>query len=208
MKNINLKTFFWIFIPLSILIWFVILLFSGIQLGATWSAISKLPLVITIDLAIFALFVKLGWKLSFLQGWLVPYPVLEGSWKGEITTNWVNEEGSSPNPISVIVVIKQSFLHISCKMFTRESSSQSDVASFILEADSNKRMLAYTFTNTPIVGVRDRSGMHRGTALLDIIQKPERELIGEYWTNRNSVGSIRVEFFSNELLEKFPDSTP
>lgn len=207
MSNINIKIFLWIFVPLSILIWFIILLFSGTPLVPTWPAISKVPLVITVELLLYALFAKWGWRISFLQGWLVPFPILEGSWRGQIQSTWEHGEAISANPLACVLVIKQSFLHTSCTLFTRESSSSSDKAAFILEPESNEKSLTYSYTNTPQVGVRDRSHVHRGTALLRIVNKPGRELLGEYWTNRGSAGSMEFKFETYELWEKFPEDT-
>ena len=48
--------------------------------------------VVTLDTIVMFLFTKLVWKWKLLYSWLVPFPNLNGTWKGEIKTNWIDEK--------------------------------------------------------------------------------------------------------------------
>jgi len=208
MKNIKMENFFWAFLIVSVLAWLAILLCSGIELKFSWEAFKALPDVVSVDLVVWGLFVKWGWKLPMFQGWLVPFPVLEGTWHGTLKSTWINPETSKPlGEIPMVLVIKQTFTTICCTIhtFTQESSSQSYAASFLIDEESGTKQLVYVYTNRPKAGVRHRSPVHDGTALLRVIENPGKMLQGEYWTNRQTTGDIELKFRCKELLETFPE---
>lgn len=208
MKNLKMENFVWAFLIVSVLAWVCILAMSGVKLELSWEAMKVLPDVVTVDLLVWGFFVKWGWKWKIFQDWLVPFPVLEGTWQGTFKSTWINPEtnaalGESP----MVLVIKQTFTNVCCTIHThtQESSSQSYAASFLLDEESDARKLVYAYTNRPKAGVRHRSAVHDGTALLRVIDNPKRMLEGEYWTNRKTTGDIQLTFRSKELLETFPD---
>src|SRR5262249_21393615 len=63
------------------------------------------------------------WKLPFLHGWLVKRPVLTGTWRAELRSNWKDASGGSIPPIEGYVVIRQTFLNLSLRLLTKESGS-------------------------------------------------------------------------------------
>ena len=206
MKNLNVKAFIWVLVLLSVLIWAVVLYITGAELEVTWKAMRQLPTVVSIDVVLWLLFVKWGWKCRMFQKWLVPFPCLEGTWEGTIQTIWNDPETRNiPGTVPVILVIKQSFIAISCVMYSQEMTSRSYAAEFLIDTEANSKKITYTYTSTPRVTVRDRSVVHDGTALLDIITSPDFALRGEYWTNRKSAGEITLRFRSKELLQGFPN---
>jgi hypothetical protein len=142
--------------------------------------------------------------MPLLQGWLVPFPDLQGTWQGEIRTTGKDLHGD-PNgtPIPVILVIKQDYSSLSCTMHTITSESRSTAAQLSHDLDGTIRM-AYNYTNRPKAVVRDQIPMHDGAAILRLVLHPKRCLEGEYWTNRRSIGDISVKFRSRLLLEEFP----
>src|SRR5260370_906911 len=88
------------------------------RIGATFVLFSDgikmfklLPTVVTADGIAVAIFVKWLWRLSPLNGWLVPFPDLNGTWQGTIQTTWIDPKtGVCPPPVPVILCIKQSFV--------------------------------------------------------------------------------------------------
>ena len=124
MKNIKIKTALWILLALSFLLFYVIYYVQGSPDFNLKTIFQILPKVVSIDLVIFGLFVSFLWQLPIFRNWLVPFPNLNGTWKGEIQTTWTDPEtGERPGPIPAILTIKQSFLHISCVMRTAEMTS-------------------------------------------------------------------------------------
>jgi hypothetical protein len=205
MKNIKQEVVTWIQLITFIAIWVLLILLSTRALSISWEAVKLLPEVVTIYTILYLLFVKWAWRLSFLQGWLVPFPDLEGTWQGTLQTTWQNPEtAATPLPIPLILVIKQSFETISCVLYTKESSSYSTAALLSEEDDSGIKRLSYVYTNTPELTARGRSPIHDGAAILKIITAPERTLQGEYWTNRKTTGTISLTFRSKKLFESFP----
>src|SRR5713226_3474836 len=126
MKNIRQEVITWIQLIAFVAIWIILILFSTQELSISWESVKLLPEVVTIYTILYLIFVKWGWRLPLLQGWLVPFPDLEGTWQGTLQTTWQNPETSStPLPIPIIFVVKQSFETISCVLYTKESSSYS-----------------------------------------------------------------------------------
>jgi hypothetical protein len=206
MKNLNAKVFIWVLVVVSVLVWIGVLRINGTELKVTWKAMRQLPAVVSIDVMLWLLFVKWGWKYRIFQKWLVPFPNLEGTWEGTLQTIWSDPEtGNISGTIPVILVIKQSFISISCVMYSQEMTSRSHAAEFLIDSEANLKKLTYTYTSIPRVTVRDRSVVHNGTVLLNIITSPDLALYGEYWTNRKSAGEITLKFRSKELLQDFPN---
>jgi len=209
MRNINFKALIWIAVICGIAAWLTMLLINSEPVELSFASLKYVSSAVIFDLFLWFLFVKWGWRFRLFQGWLVPFPVLHGTWHGTINSMWVDEKtGERPPPISVVLVIKQSFLRVDCEVLshTEESSSRSYAAEFLINVESGAKSLLYSYANRPRVAVRDRSPMHDGTALLEIISKPDRRLLGEYWTNRGTVGEINLSFYSKDLQETFPET--
>jgi len=206
MKNIRQEAKTWIQLGAFVAVWIILILFSTRGRSISWEVLELLTEVVTIYTVLYLIFVKWGWRLPFLQGWLVPFPDLEGTWQGTLETTWQNPEtGATPPPVPIVLVIKQSFEAISCVLYTKESSSYSSAALLNEEDDSGIIRLSYVYTNTPVLNARGRSPIHDGAANLRIITTPERSFEGEYWTNRKTTGTISLKFRSRKRLEKFPD---
>ncbi|MCX5727202.1 MAG: hypothetical protein NT030_08630 [Candidatus Saganbacteria bacterium] len=207
MKNLNTKIFIWIFVIVSVIIWWLVILNSGYKVTGAWNAIKLLPTVVTIDAIIWVIFTKWGWKIKIFQSWLVPFPCLEGTWKGIIKTTWKDPTtGASPAPITIYLVIRQSFLHISCVMYSEEMESASFSAEFMIDSETNIKRLAYNYISKPKEAFRERSSIHYGTVLLTIVSQPKYSLKGGYWTDRKSTGDIELQFKTRKLIESFPNT--
>jgi len=206
MKNIKDEAVIWGQFIAFIVIWSVILFATNTPLKINFEAIKKLPEVVTVYTVLFFVFTKWVWRIPQLQGWLVPFPDLEGTWEGTLKTTWIDPKTKkTPVPIPLILVIRQSFNSINCVMYTKESNSYSTTANFMNDDESGIKRLSYVYTNRPDASIRDRSAVHDGAAILTIVSKPKRELEGEYWTSRKTTGSINLMFKTKELLEGFSD---
>lgn len=167
-----------------------------------FGAISK---VVSTELFIVYLFSQFCWKWKMFKGWLVLFPDLNGTWKGEIQSTWKNPKTNErPDPIPAILTIKQSFFNISCVMRTAEMTSHSVLSDFKLDKDNQIKRLIYTYDSNPLQTVKDRSPQHCGTMIFNIIEKPQLKLDGEYWTGRKTTGNIQMEHWKKELLDYYP----
>lgn len=205
-KNLNIKIFVYVLLGLSVFFWYGIALVSGQDISKLWSFFKLLPKVVTADLLIFFVFSRWGWKLKFFQGWLVPFPDLNGTWQGVVKTTWIDPEtNASPAPIPVILTIKQTFTHISGVMRTAEMVSYSFAEDFRLDGENQIRQLIYSYSSNPKLTVAERSAPHYGTIILDIINTPQRKLKGQYWTARKSTGEVELDYREKKLLDDFPN---
>ena len=206
MQNITIRNSLYVLVGISGIIWFGLAVLNELDLSKAKDFFGLVPKVVSLDLLIIALFVKWGWRFNIFRGWLVPFPNLNGTWVGSIYSDWVNPEtGEKPEPIPVMLTIKQSFFHISCVMHTGEMNSSSYSEGFVIDADRQIKLLAYSYTSRPRVSLSERSTPHDGTAVFQIIEYPSKKLKGRYWTERMTKGEIILEFHSSDILEELPD---
>ena len=93
---------------------------------------------------IYVLFTSWAWRWRPFYGWLIPFPDLEGTWRGTVVSTWRNPEtGQAPPPIEAMLVIRQKFDSISCTLFTAESESQSNAAALQLEEGSDRKITQF-----------------------------------------------------------------
>ncbi len=204
MKNIKEEALLWVRLGGFVGIWVAILYLTGTGFVINWEALKKLPDVITVYVILSFIFTRWLWRLRLLQDWLVPFPDLQGTWEGELTSTWKDPAtGQGIPPMPATLVIRQTFSSISCVLFTPESDSYSTAAQINRDDDSGILRLSYNYTNRPKATLRDRSAIHDGAALLRIISVPKRVLEGEYWTSRCTTGDVSLRFRSRELSEQF-----
>lgn len=204
MKNLNLKPFLFILLAFSGLVWFCIATVSGLNMQNLVDFMRPIPKVVTTDVLLVGIFMKWLWRWQLLQGWLVPFPDLNGTWQGHIQTNWKDAEGRTPGPIPTILTIKQTFGRMSCVMRTGEMESHSYLEGFCIDKEAQIRRLCYSYTSKPKAALRSRSTPHDGTMLFNIIGTPVRKLEGEYWTQRQTNGSVALIFRDKELVDELP----
>lgn len=204
MRNLNLKPFLFILLLCSALIWFAVAAATGLNLHSFLDFLRPIPSVVSADLVLVGVFVKWLWRWRPLQGWLVPFPDLNGTWQGHIQTTWKDSKDNTPSPIPTILTIKQTFLRTSCVMRTAEMESHSYVEGFCIDDDAQIRRLCYCYTSKPRSALRDRSTPHDGTMLFNIVGNPVRKLEGEYWTQRHTTGTVTLTFRTEQLLDELP----
>lgn len=158
-------------------------------IGFVFDCIGKSATSITVLSGLFCTYM---WKLKIFQKWLVLIPDLNGIWNGRIDSDWINPEtNEKPPTISAKLTIKQTLFKISCVLETKESSSCSLIANFVMDSDNQKNQLVYTYQNDPKQTIQNRSRIHYGTAILNIKRKKNSMLLeGDYWTGRNTSGSM------------------
>lgn len=198
MGHLNVRMVISILVATTILVWGIILLISGVKLTGSWDAITKLPQVVTIEVFLWFGFRRWFWRAKLFQGWLVPFPNLQGKWEGELKSTWINPEtGEGVQPIRVEMSIVQDFSHICCSIRTGESTSKSYIANFNLDSESCTKYLIYSYANKPRAEVRNRSEMHNGTAYLEVLNNGTK-LKGDYWTDRKTTGELELRKMENE----------
>lgn len=152
-------------------------------------ALSSISTTISINIVIWLLFIKWGWKWKIFHPWLVPFPNLSGNWTGFIKSNW---EGAKNEPIPTSITITQTFFNVQVKIKTEESRSYSIGAAFDIDKERGYNQLFYSYLNTPKSGVRERSEIHYGTTILNFEGSKVSKMEGEYWTSRETTGEIEL----------------
>ena len=207
MQNINTKIGLYLLLVVSFLLFYGMYYIEGSPTFNLKTIIQILPRVVSIALTLYLLFVCYLWKLCIFKHWLVPFPNLNGTWKGEIRTTWIDPEtGERPKAIPAILTIKQSFLTVSCVMRTAEMTSRSLVSNFVLDKQNQLERLIYTYDSNPIETVKERSPQHCGTMSFDIPREPKKNMLrGGYWTGRKTTGNVEMSFWKKELMDHYPE---
>jgi len=207
MKNLNMMPFIYLLAGFSTAALVVAALIQGVDLRDFVAVGRLIPIVATADGIAFFIFTSCLWRWALFQGWLVPFPDLNGTWEGHIQTNWIDAEGKAPTPIPAILTIKQTFGRMSCVMRTPEMESHSYLEGFCIDRAGQVRKLCYSYTSRPKAILRDRSTPHDGTILLNIIGQPVQKLEGEYWTQRLTAGTVSLRYLRAELLDEMPQKS-
>ena len=217
MTNSNIKPFIYILIPPSLILWGILAALKGFEwrivdskgfnLSQMTALLEAIPIVITVNILFSWLFVKWLWKWKHFQGWLVPFPNLNGTWVGTIRSDWVNRETDKTIPsIPAIMTIKQNFLKISCVMKTQEMRSDSYTGEFRIDSDHQIKQLIYIYSSRPLSEpkIKKRSALHDGSVVLEIVENSVRKLEGRYWTDRGTTGEIDFEFRESRIRDQLP----
>lgn len=204
MKNINFKAFIFITVVVSIAIYLIFLFTAGVENLRVVDYLLIVPKVASIVFILTIIFSKWMWKWSIFYDWLVPFPNLNGTFKGFIHSTWVDPyTGIKPEPIPCILSIKQSFMRISCVMRTAEMTSYSFSESFDLDKDKQMKRISYSYDSNPKSNVQQRSPKHSGTIKFSISENP-LSLMGEYWTERKTTGDIELSFWKKDIAQIYP----
>lgn len=203
-NSLNLKWALSGVVGLAIIIWIGILLIKGVEVADSWKAIKEIPTVIGWLTPAVVWFISRGWRSCIFKGWLVLIPDLNGTWEGEFRSEWVDPQtGIKIPPKKAYLVIKQTLFETHCCQMTEESKSYSRAAIVQTAPDGNLRILEFTYSNTPRVSVQHRSQAHYGACSIEVIDKPDRKLVGKYWTERLTKGELEFSFQSKEMRQQY-----
>lgn len=179
------------------------------NLGTLESWVFVIPKVITIQLVFYIIFKYYAWKWWIFSKWLVPFPDLTGTWLGNIQSSWINPETKKQiNQIPCMITITHNYKNITIKVHTGEMISDSFSEELYFDRETNTKRLSYTYTSKPNLLLADRSPMHEGTAVLELIENEKMRLKGYYFTGRKTTGIIDVIFKSRILLDSIPEEVP
>jgi hypothetical protein len=205
MKHLKLNHLLYGLVVASFIFYFIILKVQPVDQPSFLNYLKVVPTVVTCDTILGFVFIKYLWRLRIFRGWLVPFPNLNGSYKGFIQTTWEDElTKERPNPVPATLTISQSLLRISCVMRTSEMTSYSFIGDFILDPDEQVNKLAYSYSSEPKQVVIERSPCHLGTTVFEIEETPKIRLVGQYWTGRKTTGTIEMRYWKKTKIATFP----
>jgi hypothetical protein len=192
-------------------------LFAAVLLGLSYSGLYDLndPLrfmraysvALSVTTAVVGLLLWQGWKIPIFQGWLILVPSLNGTWEGDLSSDWVNPETNEGiAPIKSILVIRQTLFGISCVVRTGEMTSFSISAGIERDKNNHIEKLVYTYRSEPKASVSKRSAIHHGTAVLEFGRSPNWVLSGRYFTERKTTGELKLAFRDRKTNTQLTDA--
>lgn len=188
-------------IYVAVLAWTVVLYVNHEAIKSAW--LQSLSTVITIVLYAVMAFDLWLWKIPLLHGWFVKRPVIDGTWKVEIRSNWKNPAtGAGIGPVEGYMVIRQTFSTLSLRLLTEESSSELVGTEIVCSADG-LYCVSGVYRNEPRFQVRERSAIHYGAVWLRIIDEPLMKVIGHYWTDRETAGEMELSHRQKKSFQTF-----
>lgn len=164
---------------------------------------------VTLELMLWAPFTKWAWKWRIFRPWLVTVPVLHGTWRGFLYSNWINPQtGAKPDPIPTQLSICQTLFSLRCTQRTGESISTSFGEEILVDSNDPALIeLVYCYRNLPDERVRGRSTVHEGACILRFSKSNGPQLAGSYWTNRRptpTTGDLRLDRAGSDPVDALP----
>lgn len=161
---------------------FILLIFSLFNI----SIIKVFTFSLGIELIIILIF-YFGWrkiwkKFTYFNNY---FPDLNGEWQVDI--KWIR--GDKEGIKKGIIHIKQSLLNISMELETDESESSTLVVIPKKDQESGRVILYYIYENTPQFK-QTNIDSHKGTAILKLSLKNSDTLSGNYFTDRQTKGTL------------------
>ncbi len=188
-------------IYIAVLAWTAVLYINHEAITSEW--LKPLSTVITIVLYAVMAFDLWLWRLPFLHSWFVKRPVIDGIWKVEIRSKWVNTatQAAIP-PVEGYMIVRQTFSNLSMRLLTAESSSEL-VGTEIVCSSDGLYCVSGVYRNEPRFEVRDRSTIHYGAVWLQISEEAQKSISGHYWTDRESAGEIHLTDQRKKKFQNF-----
>ena len=175
-------------------------------------ALAYLPTALGLGVVAFDLWL---WKIPGVQR-LTGRPRVDGTWIATLQPHPDSHipPGGNRGPIDAAVIIEQTYWSLAVTLLTAESASHSISAAIRLNSDSReRRLLAYTYQNSPKQQHRPRSLPHVGASQLHVAGSKPNMLSGSYWTDRLTVGDMELRHFNRRtdyttLAEVLHDAGP
>jgi hypothetical protein len=194
----------YVLVGLLAALWFILLLLQGVNPGLAF--FKPLSSVVGATGILLVVFDRWLWRVRILHPWFVGVPVINGTWRGEIVTTWVDTKtGSPPPPIETYIVIRQTLSRVQMNLVTKESQSDLLAGSIVKDGKGVYRLTGI-YLNTPKAQVRHRSEIHYGGVVLQIQGDPPQALEGGYWTDRLSRGDLKFTRRVSRLCCGFDDA--
>jgi hypothetical protein len=200
MRELHVTAFVWTVTA----VWVVILVLH--RLTVPTGALNWISDVSAVVVALMLVFERWLWRWRIFRGWLVRRPDIHGTWRVSFESNYEGVENDGGTRRSGVLVARQTLLSLDVRLFTAESTSVSVAAEVVEEGEGG--VVAYVYRNEPRVSVRMRSPMHYGAARLIVGELKPSAMMGEYWTDRGTVGEMSCFGRENRLAHEYSGEQP
>lgn len=151
------------------------------------------------------------WTIFFAYGWrwcglkhIFYRPDINGTWGGELCSNWKNENNEVIPPMPFYMIVRQNFLTIHITTFTDKSCSLSYSESFNLNKKNGRKNLSYLYRAETTQGSNALLEQNGATELRLI--KQDKSLEGVYWSNAKTAGKIKVRLISKACVDSYEEA--
>ncbi|HEV3262824.1 MAG TPA: hypothetical protein VG013_38675, partial [Gemmataceae bacterium] len=173
---------------------------SAIELTIHSSLHPVYALASSFSAAVFGVFMALLlfdlwlWRLRLVPRWMADRPVLDGTWRAELTVVWRDKDGSERDTaFDGHMVVYQRYSTVSMRLMTDTSYSRLIASELTAEKDQSYTFGA-VYQATPSLEARrmqDRR-IHYGGMILVCQGRLPDMLHGHFWTDEFSRGTIRL----------------
>ncbi|MBS1725462.1 MAG: hypothetical protein JST51_01990 [Armatimonadetes bacterium] len=199
-KQLAIKTIY----VVAILTWAGFLYAIKNPLDSGW--LKPAGFVLGLITTIVSVFEQSLWKLRFLHPWLVKVPNLNGTYAGTLSSDWTDPQtGNKVGAVDSFISVHQTLSEVTVRLFTEQSASVS-VASSLADTKDGIWNLVFVYRNEPVLSIQKESRIHHGGARLTVEGKNQGILIGNYWTDRNTIGELQFEKKSSCLSKSFAEA--
>jgi SMODS-associating 2TM, beta-strand rich effector domain len=194
----------WTIVGITGVIWAALIL-TGVVSGNT-DAFSTIADVVPLLLLAAYVVERWLWRIGPFPR-LIGVPMLVGTWEGELVTQWVDgKTKASPAPKRAYLAVSQTMTTIAVRLLTDESVSD-QLAGAIAKTAGEGRAISYLYLNKPAIGRRTTtSPMHHGAAILTILDGQATRLEGDYWTERESKGTLAFGAHAAAVARTFAEA--
>lgn len=173
---------------------------SGGHLQSAW--LRFYSIAVTLLLVLLGAWDRFLWRLPPAQSLSGVPRNLHGTWKGELSSHWVDPStGKTPPVKTAYLVVRQTVSSVTVSLLTDESASRSSFGR--VTSDTDEICLDYMYLNTPDNSLQHRSRIHHGSTSLRVSGKPAARLQGHYWTDRDSRGALDFTVRTPKLADAF-----
>jgi hypothetical protein len=155
----------------------------------------------TLIIVYWGFYFKWGWKYPILKK-IFYRPNLNGTWTGELITDWKKENGESIGPIHFFIVIRQNFLRINFTTFTVNYIGKSYSEKLTLDKERGVKNVAYLYRKETSLTSESNN---EGASELRVIESDVLKLKGKYWSSIKTNGEIEVNFLVKKHFDSYED---
>ena len=175
-----------VLLALIVAVWGASLWIAGVPIGLQHLAPFGATVgVVYLALTVFNLYL---WRLPLIRTILADRPVLAGGWRLQLTSSFIDEATGEATNVDAFYVVRQTFLHVSIRAYTKKTTSKTLAAKLIKAEDGEWSLVAtYEDWRSPL---KAGGETHRGTVTLVLAGNPVTSFQGHYWTERRSGGHV------------------
>ena len=186
---------------IATVVWGGFLWILGIELS--WDHAKPYSLTLAALTTSLWLFDKHLWKTRPILAF-IKRPNLNGTWQVSLQSSYVHPEtGDRVQEIEGYASIRQTYSSVSVRLMTEQAESFLVSGGFDVHSDGASYLYG-VYQSDPSIHLRSKvSEIHYGSFKYKVIGSPPLELVGHYWTDRATSGSIRIYGRRSEITDSF-----